>query len=501
MNPHATISLACHGLELRCPAAGVSEDRPLADEDYRLFARWAARHQELARKSPAAAAGLLQPGCEIFDWLNGAAQFLTRLPDTATTPLVIEFAIGKADSPLAHTFLDAPWELAAHAGRHWSLRSDIMFCPVRRIGKAVEPPPPSPDRLRVVFMAAAPRGASSLNYEAEEASILTATRHISLDLVVEESGALGLLSVCVAREKPDVLHISCHGTLAPEPGLLLEDDVGDSDFVKTSQLVTKLAARHTRLLFLSACETAEGNPVLDSLARSLVRSGVPSVLGWAAPVLDAEATILASHLYEHLAAGEDLAQAVAYARLDLGQSEQLPEPPHFGPRSREIRAAKGEVDAALQLHTERLGIFEGLGDKRSRAVTLGDTARIRARKGEVDAALQLHTERLGIFEGLEDQAEIAHTLWSIAQIELQQKQFREAFEHLFKSYEINQKLGRLDGICYVGLDLGQLLCAAGQPEAGRGILTRSREGFRKLGQAEMVNLAQALIDRYSEPSA
>ena len=40
--------------------------------------------------------------------------------------------------------------------------------------------------------------------------------------------------------------------------------------------------------------------------------------------------------------------------------------------------------------------------------------------------------------------------------------------------------GPLDGICVVGLDLGQLLCAAGQRERGIEILTRSSDGFARL---------------------
>ena len=37
---------------------------------------------------------------------------------------------------------------------------------------------------------------------------------------------------------------------------------------------------------------------------------------------------------------------------------------------------------------------------RSRAVTLGDIARIQVDKGQVDEALKLHEERLGVYEQL-----------------------------------------------------------------------------------------------------
>jgi tetratricopeptide (TPR) repeat protein len=162
-----------------------------------------------------------------------------------------------------------------------------------------------------------------------------------------------------------------------------------------------------------------------------------------------------------------------------------------------IRADKGEVDAALALHQERLDVYEGLGDKRERAVTLGDIARIRAAKGEVDAALALHQERLGIFEGLGDKDGEANALWSIAKIELEKQTWQAAFEHLEASYAINLQLGRLDGICIVGLDLGQFLCATGQREEGLAKLQRSLVGFQKLGWAQQIAQTEAMLEKWA----
>ncbi len=166
-------------------------------------------------------------------------------------------------------------------------------------------------------MAAAPRGADARDVVAGEARILQATRPHRLDHAGELTVHETPRSSCVARERPDVVQISCHGTLAPEPGLLLEDEIGEGALARTGALIGKLAAPDRRLLFLSACETAEAHPVLDSLARALVRAGAPAVLGWAAPVLDREATLFAAGLYSRLVQGDDLAQAHARARLEL----------------------------------------------------------------------------------------------------------------------------------------------------------------------------------------
>ncbi|NMQ20210.1 tetratricopeptide repeat protein [Candidatus Competibacter phosphatis] len=144
-----------------------------------------------------------------------------------------------------------------------------------------------------------------------------------------------------------------------------------------------------------------------------------------------------------------------------------------------------------------LTVFQALGDQRERAVTLGDIARIKVDKGEVDEALKLHQEELTVYQALGDVVGNAHVLWSIAQIEMQKEDYPNAFPHLQESYAILLKLGRLDGIIYVGLDLGQLLCAGGAKEEGMAILSRSRDGFRKLGQEAQARQVQALLDSLS----
>jgi len=100
---------------------------------------------------------------------------------------------------------------------------------------------------------------------------------------------------------------------------------------------------------------------------------------------------------------------------------------------------------------------------------------------------------LAIVEALGDLDGVANTHWSIAQIELQEQHFQQAFERLADSYAINFKLGRLDGICRVGLDFGRLLCAAGRREEGLAVLERSRDGFAQLGQSEHARYVQSII--------
>jgi hypothetical protein len=49
-----------------------------------------------------------------------------------------------------------------------------------------------------------------------------------------------------------------------------------------------------------------------------------------------------------------------------------------------------------------------------------------------------------------------------------------------------------------GLDLGQLLCRAGQREQGLQMLTRSRDGFAKLGLQDHAKQTEAIIAHFSQ---
>ncbi|MCP4534123.1 MAG: CHAT domain-containing protein, partial [Delftia sp.] len=145
------------------------------------------------------------------------------------------------------------------------------------------------------------------------------------DLTVQESGHLPLLVESLARVDGgvDVLHISCHGTAWPEPLLLLEDELGFESRVTAEDLARALPAQRPRLIFLSACETAEPSALLDAMTTTLIRRGAPAVLGWGGPVGDHEATRFAAELYRHLALGQGLAAAVAKARQELVDPNQM----------------------------------------------------------------------------------------------------------------------------------------------------------------------------------
>ena len=295
------------------------DKRDLQDDDFKQFTQWAASYREIIDKHNTPK-DLLQLGRDIYRELNGDLGWLDRLVKNTAPPLLLEFATSFRPDETEKSFLEVPWELLADADGHWALRSDLQFVPVRRLGKHKTPPASSPYRLNTVFMAAAPEEdhQRSLDYELEETAILDATGTIGMDLIVEESGTLDWLVETLSAEKPvDVLHISCHGSLKPQPSLILEDEYGLRKQTDTKELCSRLSGQTPRLLFLSACQTSASDRLIDSLSFSLIQHGAPAVLGWAGSVRDTEATHFAAGLYHQLSHSQSLCRAVALARLEL----------------------------------------------------------------------------------------------------------------------------------------------------------------------------------------
>lgn len=311
-------------LSLDCDQTPMYESRPIRADDTQRWVRLSKRYEHLRQQAARAdtAAELLDLGRELYAWLNGEQDWLVRIrPPAPRDAWVMEFAAALPLTAPASAFLSLPWELLADDRGHWAGDFTLRYCPVRRLGGRDEPVAPSTEQLTLIFMAAAPRGETVLDYEAEEAAILNATGagggQPAVDLIVEESGTLALLGECVAREAPDVLHLSCHGQSEPEPLLMLESDEGAVCPVSAEQLSLELLGLRPKLLFLSACHSAQGSAVVDSLAGRLLGTGFPAVLGWEGAVRDRDATAFAAALYRALARKVALAEAVSAARLAL----------------------------------------------------------------------------------------------------------------------------------------------------------------------------------------
>ena len=280
------------------------ESRQVLVKDTDLLSKWVSDYK-MALNAGSRPETLLALGRELFDWLDGDQEWMRAVVSAHARegegPLVVELATGSRPDDHARLFLEAPWELLADGDGHLALR-EPGFCPARRIGTPAKPPEPDRSRLSAVFMAAQPRNTESkLSYEVEEDAILTATQGLGMALTVEESGARGFLARTVAEERPDLVHISCHGGNEPGPVLILEDEKGGRDDATPETLSRAMGRRPPRLVFLSACLTAAprtGTELVGSFASDMIGRGIRAVLGWGGSVGDAEATRFAGWFYE-----------------------------------------------------------------------------------------------------------------------------------------------------------------------------------------------------------
>jgi len=262
-------------------------------------------------------------GQTLYRWLDGEERFLTRAIDglrgQPAVALLIEQGAG-----LEHL----PWELLHDGTGYLVQQRPTAVIPVRWMtGPGLAATPPQNRPLHVAFMATAPQGvAPPLDFEGEEAAILTATQRHPLRLSVEESGNLQELRYLLGdlgdgEQGVDVVHLTGHAThLAGGPAFLCEDEVGAEQWATAAELAAALTYP-PRLLFLSGCRTGQAmrGGAVPSLAAALVQQGLPAVLGWGQPVFDPDATTAAATLYGELAQGLPLVRALAETYRDLLQ--------------------------------------------------------------------------------------------------------------------------------------------------------------------------------------
>ncbi|WP_034643709.1 CHAT domain-containing protein, partial [Desulfovibrio inopinatus] len=312
------------GTDLHLCIGETVQTRSLQPEDFTVLANLATQYDSCLRTCGSLRGDeLVTIGTALFEWLDGDQGWMEDIEEE-NAPILAYFCSRKRKtlSPEEMIFLSAPWELIYDEKRFWAHDPNIVWCPVRRLGKAKGTLPVSEYALSLAFMAAAPDSQTVLNFEKEEQGILEATKDTPLDLVVEESGTLeGLIDLASTYKPLDVLHVSCHGGKKP-PTLYLETDIGEKDLVSATDFSTQLGSNRPKLLFTSACLSAvkgsgDNDDDLPALSHALVQAGFPAVLGWAGSVYDHEASLFAKHVYAKLATKQSLESAIAYGRLNL----------------------------------------------------------------------------------------------------------------------------------------------------------------------------------------
>ena len=259
----------------------------------------------------------VKTGTKLFNWLDGNDRFLQQLLDNQRGKGIV-LAISTSGN-IAHL----PWELL-HNGKCFLVETKPGIIPVRWVSSDIAQkisikPEPENRALQMLFMAASPLSVQPvLNFEKEEASILTATARQPLTLTVEESGCLEELGYLVGDYGSgyfDVLHLTGHATIKDDgiPAFITESPTGEAVESTADDMATELQFQLPKLIFLSGCRTAQaGNSgAVPSMAESLLNAGATSVLGWGQKVLDTDATDAAEALYQALSSGKLLSESLA----------------------------------------------------------------------------------------------------------------------------------------------------------------------------------------------
>ncbi|MFP5269157.1 CHAT domain-containing protein [Coleofasciculus sp.] len=254
---------------------------------------------------------LVGMGQRLFLWLDGDGRWLSRgIQGCRGSGLVLAIHTGQK---LAHL----PWEVL-HDGQTFLVqRVNPVVVPMRWVDHPGEVGDTEARPLRVLFMATAPQGVKpALDFEQEEGAILRDTADYPITLRVEESGCVAELGKLWRRyrEPFDVFHLTGHASInQTEPYFITETETGEPLQAKAAEIAEALQFRFPPLVFLSGCRTGEaGNQgAISSLAEALIGYGAKAVLGWGRPVTDTGATVAAAYLYGRLAAGFQVAEALA----------------------------------------------------------------------------------------------------------------------------------------------------------------------------------------------
>jgi len=187
---------------------------------------------------------------------------------------------------------------------------------------AVEPP------LRILAMAASPRGLPLLDVPAERARLDEALRaHMDRGLIelewLEDASWAGIHAKLLEQEW-HVLHFIGHGTydLGTDEGMLaFVGPDGRPDLVPANALADLLdeAEPTPRLVVLNSCQSGAtgGSDEFSGTAAALAHSGIHAVAAMQFAISDAAAIAFARGFYTALAHGRDVDEAVRSGRIGI----------------------------------------------------------------------------------------------------------------------------------------------------------------------------------------
>ncbi|MEI8307318.1 MAG: CHAT domain-containing protein [Chloroflexales bacterium] len=233
--------------------------------------------------------------------------------------------------PDATDLAGLPWELLWDEGPTPVLlgRGATAAC-VRRLDLAQALPPPRQASGPLRILAVSPRAGvpdemrqieRAARAAAWEPLIRRGLAHMEeLSPVTRKT----LADMIAGERPPDIIHYYGHGRYSGGEGALLLDDDGAAAWTPAAALAPLLAP--AGMVVLHACQGAmlgiegtlsESADMRSAIAPALCAAGVPIVLGMQFTVRAAAASRMAAVIYQALAEGRSVEEAVAFARRAL----------------------------------------------------------------------------------------------------------------------------------------------------------------------------------------
>ena len=183
--------------------------------------------------------------------------------------------------------------------------------------------PPLRDIPRALAVIASAEDLQPLDENKEKEILVEAFRDSGVEFQVLDAATPRKLTGALGRRDFHILHYIGHGAFDGEGMLFLRGEDGMKKPLRGSDLASMLRrARNLRFVFLNACETAltsnlDGRNPFAGVASALVDNGVPAVLAMQAPIPDKAAIDFSHDVYNHLAQGGTLEEAVTHGRSGL----------------------------------------------------------------------------------------------------------------------------------------------------------------------------------------
>ena len=159
-----------------------------------------------------------------------------------------------------------------------------------------------------------------------------------------------------------------------------------------------------------------------------------------------------------------------------------------------LRAEADDIEGALALHEERLGVLDELGDRPERAAALDDIAQLRARAGDIEGALALHEERIRTFEQLGDQLSRAVALTDAADMRWESKEREGVIEAYQEALDVVRSFDDPGMTCQLLLYLASYQVAFGARAEGVSSLKEALAIAERLGAPTWAAHARTLLD-------